>query len=111
MALIRHPSAAMQPSSRGPPSHAENVNGGGSSPLHEPAKYDDRSCCSWLRMLTANPDTFRICCPAFVSFPRQKSTSGGSSDSDVKEFAVIARTSPSLSRETTVTPVTNRPTV
>ena len=45
------------------------------------------------------------------SLPRQKSTSGGSSDNDVNEFAVIARISPSTSIAITVTPVTKRPTV
>src|SRR5574342_580625 len=101
----------MQPSSLGPPSHDVNVNGGGCSSFHDPAKYDDRSCWSCPRMLTAKPETARMCRPAFVSLPRQNSTSGGSSDNDVNEFAVIARTSPSLSSAITVTPVTKRPSV
>src|SRR5688572_26327065 len=62
-------------------------------------------------MLTENPGAVWMSCPALVPFPRQKSTSGGSSDSDVNEFAVMARIEPSTSRAMTVTPVTNCPTV
>src|SRR4029453_15807377 len=47
---------------------------------------------------------------AFVCLPRQNSTSGGSSESEVNEFAVMARISPSSSMAITVTPVTNCPT-
>src|SRR5215510_5937598 len=50
-------------------------------------------------------------CPILVSLPTHTRMSGGSSDTEVKEFAVIARNSPSMSIATTVTPVTNCPTV
>src|SRR4029434_11071327 len=50
-------------------------------------------------------------CPAFVPLPRQKSTSGGLSESEVNELAVSARIDPSTSIAMTVTPVTNWPTV
>jgi len=50
-------------------------------------------------------------CPVRVFLPTQKSTSGGSSDSDVKELAVSACTVPSISVAITVTPVANCPTV
>src|SRR5688572_12697624 len=112
MPWVRHPRAAIQPSSSGPPSHVMNENGGGgASGAHPPAKYDERSRWSPRRMLIEKPGAERICRPALVSFPRQNSTSGGSSDSDVNEFAVIARISPSTSIAITVTPVTKRPTV
>ena len=39
--------------------------------------------------------------------PTQNSTSGGSSESEVNELAVIARIDPSTSAAITVTPVTN----
>src|SRR4030095_5203880 len=46
-------------------------------------------------------------CPALTCLPRQKSTSGGSSESDVKELAVSALISPSDSMAMTATPVAN----
>jgi len=49
--------------------------------------------------------------PECAFLATQKSTSGGSSESDVKAFAVIPRTVPSISAAITVTPVTKCPTV
>src|SRR5918995_361484 len=62
-------------------------------------------------MLIENPAAEWIEWPALVSLPRQKSTSGGSSEREVNELAVMARISPSISTATTVTPVANRPAV
>jgi hypothetical protein len=62
-------------------------------------------------MLTENPDARWMSCPIFVFVPTQNKTSGGSSDSDVNEFAVIALIEPSTSVAMMVTPVANRPTV
>ena len=62
-------------------------------------------------MLTQNRAPTVMSCPVFVFLPTQKSTSGGSSDSDVNELAVSACTVPSISAAITVTPVANCPTV
>ena len=58
-------------------------------------------------MLTQNRAPTWISCPVRVTFPTQKRTSGGSSDSDVNELAVSACTVPSISVAITVTPVAN----
>ncbi|MNC87451.1 hypothetical protein D3C83_31790 [compost metagenome] len=60
-------------------------------------------------MLIEKPVAAWIAWPARVCWPTQKRTSGGSSDSDVKEFAVMARVVPSTSNAMTVTPVANCP--
>src|SRR5881394_2521245 len=52
-----------------------------------------------------------MCCPRCAFLATQKSTRGGSSESDVNAFAVIPRPVPSISAAITVTPVTNCPTV
>src|SRR5436853_5674726 len=62
-------------------------------------------------MFTEKPVARSMFCPRCAFFATQKSTSGGSSESDVKALAVIPRTVPSISAAITVTPVTNCPTV
>src|SRR4029453_8884337 len=108
---MAHPSAAAHPSSRGPPCQVRNENGGGAACFHAPAKYVESSCCPCPRMLTENPCAVCINRPRWAFLPTQKSTSGGSSESDVNAFAVIALMVPSTSVAMTVTPVTKRPTV
>src|SRR5262245_24747325 len=97
MAWIEQPSAAADPSSRGPPSHSQNANDGGVSSFHPPAKYVDSGSWFCWRMLTENPRADSMSWPILVCLPTQNRTSGGSSDSDVKEFAVIALIEPSMS--------------
>src|SRR5215467_8615232 len=103
--------AAPEPTRIGPPCHGSNVNGGGSGSFQPPAKYVERFCWSCRRMLTEKPLARWIACPMWAFFATQNRTSGGSSESDVNAFAVIPLTSPSMFAATTVTPVTNWPTV
>ena len=61
-------------------------------------------------MLTANPAQARNASRPSTSCPTQTSTSGGSSETDVNEFAVNPCGTPAASRVvTTVTPVTKQP--
>jgi hypothetical protein len=69
------------------------------------------SCWPSDSTLIEKPVAAWMACPALVCLPTQNRTSGGSSDTEVKELAVIARIVPSTSRAITVTPVTNWPTV
>ena len=62
------------------------------------------------RMFTANVPASWIGSCIEASRVTQISTSNGSSETDVKEFAVIARYSPPSFTVTTVTPVPKRPT-
>ena len=79
----------------------------GNCVMHASEVFDQRVEDGVAFLLTENPAAERMNALRWAVLPTQNSTSGGSSDSDVNAFAVIALTASSASVAMTVTPVTN----